>query len=138
MEKLHFDSGIKSYKLGAGVLRFHPGDPNVYARFLEGVQKLRQVEAGLAETEDPTAFLAALQTADREMKRILDWIFGQGNDFEQMLSGVNLLAVAENGERVATNLFTALEPVLLEGAKRCAGAVTEQAVQKAKARRQSQ
>ena len=40
---------------------------------------------------------------------------------------MNLLAVADNGERVITNLFTALEPVLVEGAKRCAGELAAKA-----------
>ena len=35
MEKLTFDSGIRSYRAGAGVLRFNPSDPNLYARFLQ-------------------------------------------------------------------------------------------------------
>ena len=46
-------------------------------------------------------------------------------DFQKILSGVNLLAVADNGERVVTNLFAALEPVLVEGAKRCASQQAE-------------
>ena len=41
MEKISFDSGVKSYKInGTGVLRFNPGDPNVYARFLQAADKL--------------------------------------------------------------------------------------------------
>ena len=63
----------------------------------------------------------ALSAADEKMKGILYWIFGGDNDFHKLLGGVNLLAVAENGERVVTNLFAALEPVMIEGAKRCAG-----------------
>ena len=47
-------------------------------------------------------------------------MFGGDNDFHKLLGGVNLLAVADNGERVVTNLFAALEPVLVDGAKRCA------------------
>ena len=50
MEKLNFDSGVKEYKInGGGVLRFNPGDPNVYARFLEAADKIRDVETALTE-----------------------------------------------------------------------------------------
>lgn len=126
MKTISFDSGVKAYKLGAGVLRFHPGDPNVYARFLEGAEKLRQIEGALRETAEEDA-IAALQRADGEMKAILGWIFGPGNDFEEILSGVNLLAVGENGKLLVTNLFEALEPVLIEGAERCAAAAAAQA-----------
>ena len=71
--------------------------------------------------------------ADEKMKNILGWVFGESNDFHKLLGGVNLLAVADNGERVITNLFTALEPVLVEGAKRCAGELAA----KAKAEREA-
>lgn len=137
MEKIQFDSGIRSYRInGSGILRFNPGDPNLYARFLEAVEKLKAVEAELTEQAAPDTvqgedIVKLMQHADAKMKEILNWVFGAGNDFHQILNGVNLLAVAENGERVVTNLFEVLEPVLVEGAKRCAG---EQA-KKVRARR---
>ena len=142
MEKISFDSGIKSYKInGAGVLRFNPGDPNVYARFLEAADKLQTVEAALAEEAkqlpqaDGAAVVQLLNRADREMKGILAWVFGEGNDFDKILNGVNLLAVADNGQRVVTNLLEALQPVLVEGAERCAMEKVDTAVQRARQRR---
>ena len=125
MEKIQFDSGIRSYRInGAGILRFNPGDPNLYSRFLEAVEKLKEVEAELtqqaAETEG-VQIVKLMTQADEKMKNILGWVFGPENDFQKILGGVNLLAIADNGERVVTNLFGALEPVLVEGAKRCAG-----------------
>lgn len=137
MKKISFDSGVQAYKLGDGILRFNPGDPNVYARFLEGADKLRAVEASLSDAADTGEVLAALRSADQKMKGILGWIFGPGNDFEAMLGGVNLLAVAENGERLVTNLFAALEPILVSGAEKCAGKVADAARQAAKARREN-
>ena len=65
-------------------------------------------------------------------------MFGEENDFDALLGGVNLLAVAGNGERVITNLLQALLPVLTEGAKLCAAGQAEQAVEKAQARRAAQ
>jgi len=124
MEKIQFDVGQRSYRInGDGILRFNPGDPNLYARFLEAVPKLQAVEEELvqqAETLQGEDIVKLMQQADEKMKGILNWVFS-GNDFHGLLSGVNLLAVADNGERVVTNLFAALEPVLTEGAKRCAG-----------------
>ena len=140
MEKISFDTGVRSYKLGEGVLKLNPGDPNLYGRFLEGAEQLRQMEKQMVEkaaTADPEiGLLQLMQDMDRQMKQILDWIF-TGNEFDRLLGGVNLLAVADNGQRVITNLFTALEPVLVEGAERCAAAGAEAAVGKAKARRGS-
>ena len=125
MEKIQFDVGQRSYRInGTGTLRFNPCDPNVYSRFLEAVEKLQAVEEELTRQsveilkED---IVKALRAADEKMKGILNWVFGGDNDFHKLLGGVNLLAVADNGERVVTNLFAALEPVLVEGAKRCAG-----------------
>ena len=121
MKKIKLDTGITAVGLGSGVLRFHPADPNLYVRFQEAVEKLRAVEADMvAKAADGPDVARRRHEADRQMKDILGWVFGAGNDFDAMLDGVNLLAVASNGERVVTNLFAALEPVLVEGAKKCA------------------
>ena len=141
MEKIQFDSGIREYKLnGAGVLRFNPGDPNLYARFMDAAQKIQDIEKELAAQarEEDASVVALLQTADRKMKETLSWVFGPGNDFDKVLSGVNLLAVATNGERVVTNLFAALEPVLVSGAEAMTRQKTTEAVAKAKGRRAAQ
>ena len=131
MEKIQFDSGVRSYRInGGGILRFNPGDPNLYSRFLEAVEKLQEAEKELtrqAETAQAQDIVKLMQHADEKMKNILGWVFGESNDFHKLLGGVNLLAVADNGERVVTNLFAALEPVLVEGAKRCAGQQAEKA-----------
>ena len=122
MEKIQFDSGIRAYKFGGGVLRFNPCDPNLYGRFLEAGEKIGQIHKDLADqaqTPGQTP-VQMLQSADREMKKLLSWVFGKDNDFDDLLQGVNLLAVGSNGQRVVTNLFAALEPVLVEGAKTCA------------------
>ena len=131
MEKIQFDSGVRSYRInGGGILRFNPGDPNLYSRFLEAVEKLQEAEKELtrqAETAQAQDMVKLMTQADEKMKNILSWVFGESNDFHKLLGGVNLLAVADNGERVVTNLFAALEPVLVEGAKRCAGQQAEKA-----------
>ena len=141
MEKLQFDSGVKSYRInGGGVLRFHPGDPNLYSRFLEAVDKFKALEQELTQAcaKEEADILHVLEDADGKMKKLLNWVFGGDNDFHKLLEGVNLLAVADNGERVITNLLQALEPVLLEGARRCAGQQAKAAVEKANARRSKQ
>jgi hypothetical protein len=121
MKKIKLDSGLEEVAIGQGILRFNPKDPNLYVRFQEAVERLQQVEKDLVAQapEDGSAAVQLLKKADEKMKEILDWVFGTGNDFDEILGGVNLLAVAKNGERVVTNLFAALEPVLLEGAKAC-------------------
>lgn len=124
MKKLTFDTGVVSYRVGDGVLRFNPADPNVYARFSQAVEKLQSIEQDMAAalSQEGADVLSIMQSTDRAIKDTLSWVFGPGNDFGEMLGGVNLLATTANGERVATHLFAALEPVLMEGARRCAGA----------------
>ena len=139
MKELVFDSGIEEFSIqGGGVLRFNPGDPNLYARFLEAGEKLKTIEEDLVEKakavqqeENGAGVIALMAEADRQMKQLLDWVFGGENDFDKALGGVNLLAVAANGERVVTNLFAALEQILTAGAERFA----DQQVAKLKAGR---
>lgn len=130
MENLNFDSGIKEYQInGKGVLRFNPSDPNVYARFMEATGKIHAVEQEmaakakiLADKGEETAgeeTLRIMHETDQRMKAILNEIFGHGNDFDQLLENVNLMAVATNGERVISNLMNALQPIMEAGAKVC-------------------
>lgn len=145
MEKIHFDSGIQEFQIGeGGVLRFNPCDPNLYVRFLEAAEKIKAVEENMAEQakllpeNDGAAVGKLLQQADSQMKQILNWVFGDTADFDRLLGGVNLLAMGANGERVVSNLFEALQPVLLSGAKKSAAQQVKAAKTKAKTRRASQ
>lgn len=145
MEKIHFDSGIQEFQIGeGGVLRFNPCDPNLYVRFLEAAEKIKALEENMAEQakllpeNDGAAVGKLLQQADSEMKQILNWVFGETADFDRLLGGVNLLAMGANGERVVSNLFAALQPVLLSGAKKSAAQQVKAAKTKAKTRRASQ
>lgn len=146
MEQIVFDSGIKEYQINNnGVLRFNPSDPNVYARFYDAEGQIQQIEQDLIakgeklqkeETGDEAAAgeakIRLLQEADKKVKELLGQAFGPDNDFDEMLGGVNLMAVALNGERVVTNLMQALLPVIEQGAKKCAEQKVGDAVQKAK------
>ena len=131
MENLNFDSGIKEYRInGKGVLRFNPSDPNVYGRFIDAVEKINAVERtqaekakmleGKGEQETGEGIIRIMCETDAKMKDILNEVFGLGNDFNEILEGVNLMAVAGNGKRVVNNLIEALMPVIEAGAKACA------------------
>lgn len=138
MEQLIFDSGIKEYQInGNKVLRFNPSDPNVYGRFMEAIDKIKAVENEMMEkskvlenSSDEKTGVAAINImceSDKKMKAILNEIFGMGNDFDDLLEGVNLMAVAGNGKRVVTNLLEVLQPIMEEGAKACATSEVESA-----------
>jgi hypothetical protein len=147
MEKLIFDSGVKEYQLGnGGILRFNPSDPNVYARFMAAMDKLPAIEQELVDkaktleqsdgTEpNGTEVLKLMEEADHKIKKLLNEVFDGGNDFHEILGGVNLLAVAGNQERVITNLLAALQPIMVSGAEKCAQQKVGAAVAKAQQNR---
>ena len=64
-------------------------------------------------------------------------MFGEENDFDQLLEGVNVLAVAANGQQVITNLLAALEPVIAEGVKNYVNLQVQEAKEKADLRREA-
>lgn len=141
MKKITFDTGIEKIAIGNGILRYNPQDPNLYVRFDQAAEKLRVVEEEMmakGEGAEGEEMVQILHEADRKMKEILGWIFGAGNDFDAILGGVNLLAVAKNGQRVVTNLFAALEPVLVDGAMACAQKRADEAAKQAALRRAPQ
>ena len=123
MENL-LDIGVEEFRIaGGGVLRFHPGDPNLYGRFLQAEEDFDRLQAEFAEkaTTGQEA-LAQMEAADQKMKEILNTVFGGGNDFHKALGGVNLLSVGADGKTVAARLLGALEKILTEGASRFAKA----------------
>lgn len=130
MEIITFDNGIKTYKINdGGELQFNPSDPNLYARFLDAVDKIQNVEKDMHEkakalpegedTANGAALVRILADGDQQIKELLNGVFGGKNDFDKIVEGVNLLGVAGNGERVVVNLINALTPILMEGAKNC-------------------
>ena len=125
MKKITFDSGLRKYELGNGVLSFNPLDPNLYERFVEATEKLQHLEEEMLKSAKDAEItgvdaLVILKGVDNKAKTILNNVFGGANDFDHMLAGVNLMAVATNGERAITNLMNALTPILEQGAKDCA------------------
>lgn len=125
MEKLIVDNGFLELEINdSGVLRFNASDFNVYQRFLKLARELPELEkeysniegqADADELEFAGATLDKVEEMDRRIKERLAWVFGQNNDFDQLLDGVNLMAVGKNGERVITNLLNALTPYMERG-----------------------
>lgn len=143
MQKLTIDTGIQEFEINnGGVLRFNPSDPNVYHRFMDTIHKVEDIEKALVEQaktlpdqDSGAAVLALLAKADKDTKVALTEAFGADNDFEQLMEGVNLMAVASNGERVITNLLDSLRPIIEKGVKRFYDDKANAAVAQAKANR---
>ena len=119
MESIKIDCGIREFRInGKGVLRFNPADPNVYARFEEFMGALPLLAE---ETAD-------LQTLDTRLKKQLGQVY-PGNDFDKILGGVSLLAMAGNGHQVLMNLMEALIPLMEQGMEDYADALAAQVVE---------
>lgn len=143
MHKLLVDTGVEEFEVnGRGVLRFNPGDPNIYHRFFAAREELAALDEELVrrsaelpgEGQDGES-LALLAEYDRRVKDLLNRVFGVPNDFDEILGGVNLAGVGANGRRVVENLLDALAPVLQEGARRTVQATAADAVAEARAAR---
>ena len=122
MKTINLDTGVEEFCFaGGGALRFNPRDPNLYARFLEAEEQLKQLENELNEqakscADTPESAVLLTRQADAKIKALLGGVFGGGNDFDKALGGVSLLAVAGNGKAVVTNLLEVLEGILTAGA----------------------
>lgn len=140
MKDIVFDGGIQEIKVGGGVLRFNPSDPNVYARMSEVGEKIKAAEAEVVrknaqEKLDGVSLLRLLKEADREIKDVLGWVFGADNDFDQIFGGVNIMSIGNNGERVITNFLAAITPIMEQGAHSCAQRLVDVAAAEAEAER---
>lgn len=143
MHKLLVDTGVEEFEVnGRGVLRFNPGDPNIYHRFFAAREELAALDeeltrrsAALPQEEDGSASLDLLAEYDRRIKAVLNRVFGAPNDFDTLLEGVNLASVGTNGRRVVENLLEALAPILQAGAQRTVQATAAEAVAEAEAAR---
>jgi hypothetical protein len=144
MEKLNIDLGIKSYQFveGGAPLIFNPSDPNVYARYMNAMDEIKAVETEMAakansitvaddsmesKAEAGAESLRVMEETDRRMKAILNGIFGGKNNFDDILMGVNIMAVTESGDRVINSLLNALTPIMEGGAKSCVEAEVKEA-----------
>lgn len=145
MHKLLVDTGVEEFEInGRGVLRFNPGDPNIYHRFFAAREELAALDeeltrrsAELPQGEQDGASLELLAEYDHRVKALLNRVFGAPNDFDLLLEGVNLAGVGGNGRRVVENLLEALAPILQEGAQRTVQGTAAEAVDRARAAREA-
>lgn len=133
MQNIKFDSGVQEFQInGGGVLRFNPSDLNVYSRFMDAIEDIRKVEQvmqekirGMSAAGTGAGFLQIANEADKEVKKILQNVFGKQNDFDEIFCGANVLTVTGNGEMVLTNFLNALKPIIEDGARSFAKAQAE-------------
>lgn len=147
---IQFDSGVEELMLnGRGPLRFNPSDPNLYYRFHNVFGRIQELEKeynqrveALEEAEvDDKGFakssevLNIMKEMDGRVKALLSEVFGEDNDFDNLLDGINIMAFGSNGERVVTNLLNALLPIIQAGTKKYRADAAAEAVAQAKQKR---
>ena len=137
MQKITFDTGIKTYQINdSGVLKFNPSDPNLYKRFKDLRVEIEQIQKDYSErsktTESGDDAIDLLAEYDARVKKSLSHVFGEENDFDSILGGANVMAVASNDELVITNFLDAMLPIVEEGVKTYAKMEAQKAVQEAK------
>lgn len=137
MQKITFDTGIKTYQINdSGVLKFNPSDPNLYKRFKDLRVEIEQIQKDYSErsktTESGEDAIDLLAEYDARVKKSFSHVFGEENDFDSILGGANVMAVASNGELVITNFLDAMLPIVEEGVKTYAKMEAQKAVQEAK------
>lgn len=119
MEKIILDCGLKEYAIGNGVLSINAADFNMYERFAEVSERVVLLDAELTEkVKHATSgkdILRLYCETDRTVKELLQYAFGEHNDFDKIVCGVNMFAAANNGKRVIANLLNALAPILENG-----------------------
>lgn len=132
MEKITFDTGIKTYQINdSGVLKFNPSDPNLYKRFKDLRVEIEQIQKDYNERSKTTEedAIDLLAEYDARVKKSLSHVFGEENDFDSILGGANVMAVASNGELVITNFLDAMLPIVEEGVKTYAKMEAQKAIQ---------
>ena len=108
MQKLNFDLGLKEYEIGGGVLRFNPGDPNVYARFAEAGKRLTAVEKKLvaeAEAAGEEAPGRKLGFIAQEMGREINTLGSKSNDSQMQRLVVQMKDELEKIKEQVLNLL---------------------------------
>lgn len=115
MKKLDFDSGVREYGLGNALVRFNPTDIYFNERLsnafdkLEGLQFKFQTQIQ-ADIQDKDAWEVCRNT-DREMRKVIDNLFGKNGIANEIFEDVALYAFGENSLPIWVN---ALVPVAAE------------------------
>lgn len=143
-KKVQFDDGLIRLDInGNGILAFNPSDFNVYQRVYALTRELpelekqysREVEESETEFERVGKELDRAREIDLAVKKKLSHAFGDKNDFDVLLDGVNVMAFGGNGERIITNLLNALMPYIEEGISKIADSEIETAKKNREQRR---
>jgi hypothetical protein len=109
-------TGQVSAKATVSVSIKHYQDKNRFSYHINGNEtpiRFDKIEDELIELTGQE--LEKTKAIDAEVKALLSTTFGNNNDFDKLLGGMNVMARGFNGERVITNLLNGILPYIEEG-----------------------
>lgn len=131
MSNINIGYGIKEVTINnRATLRFNPSDPALYDRFCELLTDLEsageEITKAVNDTSDDGAvdrwgvpakshrIAQVISKLDTDIKERLRYVFGEGNDFNDIFEGVSSFAGTDTGEWVITNFLNAIRPEIEE------------------------
>lgn len=112
MKELNFDLGVEEYQIGDATVKFNPTDvyfveriSNVFER-MDGLQV--KYKGQLETVKDGTAAFNICRTIDRDMRKIIDDLFGEKEISSKIFGTISLFSIAKNGLPVWANLLLTL------------------------------
>lgn len=111
MKELNFDSGLVTYSLnGKCEVTFNPADSNFAERLYHAFDTLygkqKEMKAKAEKMETPGDIFSFYREQDREMREIIDGVFGQPIS-DAVFGNVNAYAMAD-GLPIWANFFLAV------------------------------
>ncbi len=126
MRSLDFDSGIRTFAVNGdegNVLKINVADANMMSRYENAKERLAEIAARFKESEEkPLSEVLAL--GDRELRSLIDHIFGEGTS-AHAFGEVNCLSVVSGGRFLFEAFLEALTPEIMREAESFAAARAE-------------
>lgn len=128
MRSLDFDNGIRTFAINgdeSNVIRVSVSDANMMTRYENAKTRLDEIAEKFRESDEGGDSLAeALTLGDRELRSVIDCIFGDGTS-EHAFGGVNCLSAVSGGRFLFEAFLEALIPEIAREVESFAAARAE-------------
>lgn len=126
MEKIQFDTGVKEFECGGGILRVNFSDYNTYKRLLDMKEYVNNLidkyeteinnyinghEKDSMEKQTVYSF-DIMYKIDKEVKQELEKVFNIDNDFDKIFNGVNVFSINNKGKMIIQDFIEAIVPII--------------------------
>lgn len=126
MRSLDFDSGIRTFAVNGdecNLLKINVADANMMTRYESARERLDGIAAQFRESGDkPLSEMLSL--GDRELRSLIDHIFGEGTS-EHAFGRANCLSVVSGGKFLFEAFLEALTPEIMREVESFAAARAE-------------